>query len=142
MGCQVVIASGKEPGNLGRILEGEAVGTWFRAQGSRLSSRQSWLVHATKPKGLLQVDPGAQAALIRGKRSLLPSGIVEVEGTFGLGDPVNVAGPDRQPFARALAGYSADELRRIKGCKSADIEGILGYRSVDEAVHRDDLALL
>ena len=79
--------------------------------------------------------------MLRGK-SLLPSGVITVEGDFERGEPVDLVGPGGQTFARGLVTYSATELRRLAGRKSADIESLLGYRDLDEAVHRDDTALL
>ena len=142
VGCHVVIASGKDPGNIGRVLAGDAVGTHFPPATERLSARKRWLAHATKPKGTLQVDAGAVEAIARKGKSLLPSGIRDVRGTFGLGEPVDITGPDGAPFARGISGYAADELRLLAGKKSSEIEKVLGYRYLDEAIHRDDLVLL
>src|SRR6185437_12597571 len=102
----------------------------------RLSARKRWLAHATKPKGSLQVDAGAVEAISRKGKSLLPSGIRDVRGTFGLGEPVDITGPDGAAFARGISGYAADELRQLAGKKSSEIEKVLGYRYLDEAVHR------
>jgi glutamate 5-kinase len=118
------------------------VGTLFEAPGSRRSARTAWIAHALKPRGRLLVDEGAREAIVVGKRSLLPSGIRAVEGDFGRGDPVDLVAPQGEVFARGLSAYDDGELRRIAGRKSADIEALLGYRYLDEAVHRDDLAVL
>jgi glutamate 5-kinase len=75
-------------------------------------------------------------------RSLLPSGVKGVKGHFGVGDPVDIAVDAGRPFARGLAGYGADEVRRIAGLKTSEIEGALGYKYLDEIVHRDDLVVL
>jgi glutamate 5-kinase len=88
------------------------------------------------------VDAGAREAIVTGKRSLLPSGVRGVEGDFGRGDPVDLVDAAGVVFARGLAAYDANELRRIAGRHTADIEAVLGYRYLDEAVHRDDLAVL
>jgi glutamate 5-kinase len=88
------------------------------------------------------VDAGARRALVEQGRSLLPSGVRAVEGSFGVGDPVDIAGERGRPFARGLAGYGADEVRRIAGRKSGEIEAALGYKYLDEVVHRNDLVLL
>jgi len=80
--------------------------------------------------------------VVRRKKSLLPSGIRQVEGHFSQGDPVDLACMDGAVFARGLAAYGADELRKLAGKKTAHIEVTLGYRGLDEAVHRDDLAVL
>ncbi|OJH34340.1 glutamate 5-kinase [Cystobacter ferrugineus] len=141
-GVRCVITSGAVPGRLRAVLSGESVGTLFESSGSRRSARTAWIAHALKPKGRLIVDAGARAAVTAGKRSLLPSGIRSVEGDFGRGDPVDLVDAQGQVFARGLSAYEDGELRRIAGLKSADIESVLGYRYLDEAVHRDDLAVL
>jgi glutamate 5-kinase len=108
----------------------------------RLTGRKGWLLAAAKGKGVILVDAGARAALLDGGRSLLPSGVRGVVGAFGVGDPVDIGTDARRPFARGLAGYGADEVRRIAGLKTKEIEGALGYKYLDEIVHRNDLVLL
>jgi glutamate 5-kinase len=141
-GAPTVIAPGKRVGALLQVLAGEPVGTLFLASEEKLSSRARWVVHAHKPKGLLKVDDGARKAILVSKRSLLPSGIVEVEGSFQHGDGVEIADLKGKVFARGLVTYSSDELRRIAGHKTTEIEGLLGYKYLDEVVHRDDLVEL
>ncbi|WP_239014488.1 glutamate 5-kinase [Archangium violaceum] len=142
LGIRCVITSGAVPGRLRSVLSGEPVGSLFETSGTRRSARMAWIAHALKPKGRLIVDGGAREAVVVGKRSLLPSGIRAVEGDFGRGDPVDLVDAQGQVFARGLSAYEDGELRRIAGLKSADIESVLGYRYLDEAVHRDDLAVL
>nr|WP_253910448.1 glutamate 5-kinase [Pyxidicoccus fallax] len=141
-GIRCVITSGAVPGRLRAVLEGERVGTLFEPTGNRRSARAAWIAHALRPRGKLTVDAGAREAIVTGKRSLLPSGVRGVEGDFGRGDPVDLADESGAVFARGLATYEAAELRRIAGRRTADIEAVLGYRYLDEAVHRDDLAVL
>jgi glutamate 5-kinase len=141
-GIRCVITSGAVPGRLRAVLQGEAVGTLFEVAESRRSARMSWIAHALRPKGRLVVDAGAREAIVSGKRSLLPSGVKQVEGDFGRGDPVDLADEQGAVFARGLSAYEDDELRRIAGRKSTEIEAILGFRYIDEAIHRDDLAVL
>ncbi|WNG14851.1 glutamate 5-kinase [Cystobacter fuscus] len=141
-GVRCVITSGAVPGRLRAVLSGEPVGTLFESSGSRRSARTAWIAHALKPKGRLLVDAGAREAVTAGKRSLLPSGIRSVEGDFGRGDPVDLVDAQGEVFARGLSAYDDGELRRIAGLKSSNIESVLGYRYLDEAVHRDDLAVL
>jgi glutamate 5-kinase len=129
-----------EPGALLRLLDGEDVGTLVLAQGERKRLRQRWMLDL-KTRGELRVDDGARTALIEGKKSLLPSGVREVRGSFLSGDPVEIATLDGHAFARGLAVYSADEVRRISGLRSGEIEGRLGYRLLDCVVHRDDLVV-
>jgi glutamate 5-kinase len=142
LGVRCLITSGAVPGRLRSVLSGEPVGTLFDTPGTRRSARMAWIAHVLKPKGQLRVDAGAREAIVTGKRSLLPSGIRSVEGDFGRGDPVDLVDEQGQVFARGLSAYEDGELRRIAGLKSTDIESVLGYRYLDEAVHRDDLAVL
>ena len=129
-----------EPGSLQRLFEGEDVGTLVLAQGERLRLRQRWMLDL-KARGELRVDDGARTAVLEGKKSLLPSGVREVRGSFAQGDPVEIVSLDGRPFARGLAVYAADEVRRIAGLRSAEIEARLGYRLLDCVVHRDDLVV-
>ena len=129
-----------EPGVLPRLFDGEDVGTVIQPLGERRGLRKRWMLDL-KARGELRVDEGARAALIERKKSLLPSGVREVRGTFLSGDPVEISTLDGHPFARGLAVYSADEVRRISGLRSAEIEGRLGYRLLDRVVHRDDLVV-
>jgi glutamate 5-kinase len=141
-GIRCVITSGAVPGRLREVLEGGPVGTLFEPTGSRRSARAAWIAHALRPRGTLTVDAGAREAIVIAKRSLLPSGVRGVEGDFGRGDPVDLSDESGAVFARGLAAYDANELRRIAGRRTTDIEAVLGYRYLDEAVHRDDLAVL
>ena len=129
-----------EPRALQRLLDGEDVGTLILAQGERLRLRQRWMLDL-KARGELRVDDGARTALLEGKKSLLPSGVREVRGSFAQGDPVEIVSLDGHPFARGLAVYAADEVRRIAGLRSGEIEARLGYRLLDCVVHRDDLVV-
>jgi glutamate 5-kinase len=129
-----------EPGVLPRLFAGDDVGTVVHPLGERRGLRKRWMLDL-KTRGELRVDDGARAALIDRKKSLLPSGVREVRGTFASGDPVEIATLDGHAFARGLAVYSADEVRRISGLRSAEIEGRLGYRLLDCVVHRDDLVV-
>lgn len=110
--------------------------------GARLRSRKHWIAHALKPRGRLVLDAGAVWAVRQAGKSLLPAGVVRVEGNFGPGDPVDLVGPDGVPFARGLVSYGAADLNRIRGCRSDEIEDRLGYVTQEEVVHRDHLALL
>jgi glutamate 5-kinase len=138
----MVIASGREPGMLGRLLKDEPVGTYFLPREDRLASRKRWIAFAVPREGRLMVDAGARKALTEGGKSLLPSGIVSVEGEFAAGAAVGLAEPDGQEFARGLVNYDANELRKIRGVKTKDIEKTLGYKGLDEVVHRDNLVVL
>ncbi|MFO0600527.1 MAG: glutamate 5-kinase [Myxococcaceae bacterium] len=142
LGVRCVIAPGQKPATLTRVFAGEDVGTLFEPQPGRRDARTAWLAHAVKGKGTLVVDAGARAALVERGKSLLPSGIRAVNGHFSHGDPVDVADERGVVFARGLVAYGAEELRAIAGKRTRDIEATLGYRGLDEALHRDDLAIL
>ncbi len=141
-GVATALLSGRRPGALAGLLAGERVGTFFPPAAERLSARKGWLAVAAKGKGTILVDAGARRALLTQGRSLLPSGVRSVAGQFGVGDPVDIAVERGRPFARGLAGYGADEVRRIAGLKTGEIERALGYKYLDEVVHRNDLVLL
>ncbi|MFZ5471318.1 MAG: glutamate 5-kinase, partial [Myxococcota bacterium] len=140
-GVRCVITSGKK-GQLRAALEGGRVGTLIEPFANRRQARTAWIAHALRPKGKLWVDEGAKKAVLEAKKSLLPSGIRKVEGAFAEGDPVDLVDAEGKAFGRGLAAYGAEDLQRIAGKKSGQIEEVLGYRYLDEAVHRDDLAVL
>jgi glutamate 5-kinase len=145
-GIPAVVAPGREADVIARVLAGEDVGTLFvppaRAGTGVLSSRKHWIAYGGKPAGRIVIDDGAARALREGKKSLLPAGITAVEGEFELGDTVSVATATGGELARGLAAYPAADLRKISGLQSAAIEATLGYKSLDEAIHRDDLVIL
>ena len=141
-GVPMVIASGRGDRVLQRLLKGESVGTLFVPKADRLGARKRWLAFAVPPQGRLTVDAGARRALTERGKSLLPSGVIEVEGDFQAGEVVTLATADGKEFARGLTNYDADELRRIRGAKTTAVEGILGYKRLDEVIHRDNLVVL
>jgi glutamate 5-kinase len=141
-GIATAIALGSAPEILLEILAGDDVGTLFVPAPSRMTSRKHWLAYGARPSGRLAVDDGARRALVEQGRSLLPAGILEVEGEFALGDIVSLVDSRGTEFARGLAGYRSEDMRRIRGTQSADIESTLGYKYLDEAIHRDDLVLI
>lgn len=141
MNIPTIVASGKEPSILQRLLDGEPLGTLFSTSGEKLSKRKHWIVCAHKPRGALIVDDGAKNAILKRGRSLLPKGILDVKGKFQRGDSVSISSVDGVEFARGLAAYSSDELNKLKGVHSGQIEETLGYLLDEEAVHRDDLTL-
>ncbi len=144
-GVVMVIADGREPGVIRRLMVGEEVGTLFVPGAERMRFRKRWIAYAAVPRGALRVDEGAARALLEGGKSLLPVGIVEVEGEFEAGDMVSVvseANGRRREIARGLANYGSADLRRIQGCRSKDIPRVLGYRDFEEAIHRDNLVVI
>ena len=141
-GIPMVIASGREAGLLPRLLKGEPIGTYFQPRDDRLAARKRWIAYAVPPQGRLAVDAGAKKALTERGKSLLPSGVVTVDGQFRAGEVVALTLGDEPEFARGLVSYDADEVRLILGAKTADIARRLGYEGVDEVVHRDNLVIL
>jgi glutamate 5-kinase len=138
-GCRMVIARGEGHRPLTAIEDGARV-SWFLPPSEPRTARKRWIAGAINTAGAFVVDDGAAAALARGT-SLLPSGIVAVEGTFERGDAVVVRGADGRELARGLAAYASADARAIAGHKSAEIETLLGYRGRDEMIHRDDLVM-
>lgn len=141
-GVPTLILNGRKPGTLARAFAGEEVGTLFLPSGESLNRRKHWIAYTLRPRGRIFVDTGALVALSRHGKSLLPSGVVRVEGDFDRGSCVLVCGADGREFARGLVDYSRRELDSILGCRSSDIENRLGYRYGDEVIHRDNLVIL
>ncbi|HET6437078.1 MAG TPA: glutamate 5-kinase [Anaeromyxobacter sp.] len=141
-GVVTALLSGRRPRALPELFAGAQIGTVFARDHVRISSRKGWLAAAARGKGTILVDAGARRALAEQGRSLLPSGVRGVQGSFGVGDPVDIAVETGRPFARGLAGYAAHELRRIAGLKTSEIERALGYKYLDEVIHRNDLVVL
>lgn len=139
-GENVIIASGHDPGTLGRIIDGETVGTLFLAQGKSISPRKRWIGFSATPRGKLVLDEGACRAIARNGSSLLPIGIASLEGTFAKGDIIALCDAQGKELARGLTNYSAAEIERIKGLKSDRIAQVLGHCPYQEVVHRDNLA--
>ena len=138
-GTHMVIASGRVLHPLQTIANG-APCTWFLTPANPVTARKKWIAGSLEPRGALMIDAGAVRALRSGK-SLLPAGVVKVEGSFGRGDAVVVRGPDGHEVGRGLVAYDADDAEKIKGRSSADVLLILGYTGRTEMIHRDDLVL-
>jgi glutamate 5-kinase len=144
-GIPTVIASGHDGEVLTAVLRGEWRGTLVDRGATRLNAKSHWLKHALVASGRVFVDDGASGALIARGASLLPAGVVDVEGDFRAGDLVEIVrrGTDgERAIARGLSQYDATELRRIRGRPSHAIEAVLGYPGAETAIHRDDLVLL
>ena len=138
-GTHMVIASGRVPHPLERVAQG-APCTWFLTPANPVTARKKWIAGSLEPRGALVIDAGAVKAL-RGGKSLLPAGVVKVEGAFGRGDAVLVRGPDGHEIGRGLIAYDAEDADKIKGRSSADVLSILGFTGRTEMIHRDDLVL-
>lgn len=141
-GIECVIANGKTKNILNNIIDGKSVGTRFKASASKLLAKKRWIAFSSRARGTILVDNGAREALSGNNKSLLSSGIIEVEGNFIAGDVVKIADKASGEFARGLSNYSSSELLKIKGLKTAQIKGVLGYKGADEAVHKDNLVIL
>ncbi|MCK5710508.1 MAG: glutamate 5-kinase [Deltaproteobacteria bacterium] len=141
-GVPTIIANGKNGSTLGDIFDGEEVGTLFLPSEESLSGRKHWIAFTLKSAGEIVIDDGAKKAITSSGKSLLPSGIKEVHGNFGVGESVTCVDENGTEVARGLTSYSAGDIRKIMGSKTSDVEGILGYKYSDEVIHRDDLAVL
>lgn len=140
-GVDVIIASGSDPANIGKIVDGIPVGTRFTASQSPMEGRKRWIFGAP-PAGEIQIDAGAAAALCEGKSSLLPAGICGITGPFSRGEVVRIMDPSGKDIAHGVSQYNSDALELIKGKQSGEIEALLGYEHGSVAVHRDDLIVL
>jgi len=141
-GASTVIASGREADVLIRLAQGERLGTQLLASTEVLTARKQWLADHLQVKGSVHLDQGAVRALVNERKSLLPIGVVEVNGDFARGDVITCLGTDRREVARGLANYSSDQARRIAGRPSAEIESVLGFVEERELIHRDNLVIL
>jgi glutamate 5-kinase len=141
-GENMIIASGRQPGVLTRILDGEELGTLFLGQGKGISPYKRWLGFTAQARGRIQLDEGARAAIAEKGRSLLAAGIVATQGDFQKGDVVALCDAEGKVIARGLSNYSSSEIERIKGVRSDRIAQILGHRPYEEVIHRDNLAIV
>ena len=141
-GIPVVIMSGKKSSLLPRFINGKDVGTYFEPKKERLSSKKGWIAYGVRTKGAIRLDEGAVKALTEMGRSLLPSGIAGVEGSFEVGDYIKCLNADSRDIAKGLTNYSSKDLEKIKGKKTSEIEKILGYKYSDEVIHRDNLVIV
>ncbi|RLC04616.1 MAG: glutamate 5-kinase [Deltaproteobacteria bacterium] len=140
-GIASIIANGSKPDILKDVFSGKSCGTFFIPETSALNSRKQWIAFTKKTKGLLFVDEGAERALTKNGKSLLPSGITAVQGRFSMGDSVIIQGKNKQKIAIGMVNYNSGDLQKIIGARTSRIESILGYRHDDEIVHRDNLIL-
>jgi len=140
-GKPMVLANGARPNVILDILDGKDVGTFFIPSPAKIGRRKQWIGFSRTPRGAIIVDAGAREAIVRHGKSLLPSGIVAVTGTFQFGDTVRCLDLDGVEFARGLVNYSAEEVNAIRGKRTDAIESVLGYRFADEVIHRDNLVV-
>ncbi|HEY8463272.1 MAG TPA: glutamate 5-kinase [Bacillota bacterium] len=140
-GAAMVIMNGNDPTQIQTLFAGKSVGTLFVSQHPPVNHRKRWIAFGPRPNGVLTVDQGAERAILRQGKSLLPSGVVTVVGKFEEGDLIKVVNLKNLELARGLTNYGYEQLNRIKGHQSSEIEGILGFKSSDEVIHRDNLVI-
>ncbi|MGD2062691.1 MAG: glutamate 5-kinase [Nitrospirota bacterium] len=141
-GIATLILNGHRDGQLGHAFQGDPIGTLFWPESHALSSRKHWIAYSLTPAGRVLLDDGACRALRDRGGSLLPSGIIEVQGEFPAGSSISCCDRHGEEFARGLTNFPSDELVKIRGLHTRDIAATLGYESFDEVIHRDNLVLL
>jgi glutamate 5-kinase len=137
----MIIAKGDKPNILLKLFAGQQHGTFFLPQKQRLTSRKCWIAYSLKPKGVIQIDDGAVKAILKNGKSLLPSGIIAVKKDFGVGVAVEFQNQRNETLGVGLVNYSSEDIEKIKGLKSNRIKQVLGHKSYDEVIHRDNLAI-
>ena len=140
-GIPMVIANGGKPDILKKLFSGKDVGTFFTPKTKKLKSRKCWIAFTLKPKGVIRIDDGAAEAILNRGKSLLPSGIVGVEGEFSVGAPVEFRKTDGEALGTGLVNYNSTDIRKIMGLKSSQIKNRLGHKPYDDVIHRDNLAV-
>ncbi len=142
-GEAVIIANGMQSGILSKIMNYDDVGTLFVPYNKKITSRKRWIGFTVKPKGRVYIDEGALGAIQKKGKSLLPSGVVKIDGKFVKGDVVSIVDVvENKEIARGLMNYSDDEVRKVKGLRTSLIRKTLGYKPYDEIIHRDNMVLL
>src|ERR1035437_2261378 len=141
IGIPCIIAPGKRKRVLTDILAGKEIGTLFLPMADRLNSKKYWIAFTLRSRGRLIIDNGAKKALLDKGKSLLPSGVIDVEGDFDLGDPVSCVDREGTSLAKGLVNFSSAEIRKIMGLKTSQICQVLGHKDYDEIIHRDNLVI-
>ncbi len=140
-GIPMIIARGDKPDILLKLFSGEPHGTFFKPRKEKLANRKCWIGFTLKPKGTLRIDQGAARAILERGKSLLPSGIVEVEGDFSVGAPVAFKNGNDEILGTGLVNYSSADIRKIMGLQTGRIRQVLGDKPYDEVIHRDNLTI-
>ncbi|MFB0532478.1 MAG: glutamate 5-kinase, partial [Desulfatiglandales bacterium] len=141
-GIPTIIANGLKDNIMSTIFEGREEGTLFLPQPMPMRRRKHWIAFTKSPKGRIMVDRGAEDALVKREKSLLPSGVISVYGRFSIGDSVTIINREERGLAVGLVNYHSTDVEKIMGLKSAEIEKRLGYKHYDEVVHKDNLVLM
>jgi glutamate 5-kinase len=139
-GAAMVIARAAEKNIIRRVVTGEPLGTVF-CPGNKLDNKKHWIMYSSAVQGKISIDEGASRALVKNGKSLLPSGVVKVEGVFEMGNTVCISGPDGRQIARGITNYASEELKKIMGKKTSEIAVVLGSKDYDEVIHRNNLVL-
>ena len=141
-GIPTIIGNGLKKNIMRKIFQGKEEGTLFLPQPTPMRSRKHWIAFTKSPKGRIMVDSGAEDALVKNGKSLLPSGILAVYGKFNLGNSVMIINRKEKSLAVGLVNYHSTDVEKIMGQKSSKIENILGYKHYDEVIHKDNLVLM
>ncbi len=140
-GIPLVVADGRRTDVVVDAAAGRPVGTLFAGGAAAVKGRKLWLAYAGHPRGSVVIDDGAKEALCLRGKSLLPAGVVDVTGSFVIGDPISLTDAGGRELGRGLAGMSAEDLKKVRGLRSADIGGVLPEWDGSEVVHRDHLVI-
>ncbi len=138
-GIPMIIANGRKGDVIRNIMNSKTIGTFFKPSDKKMANRKRWLTWIVKTKGEIQIDNGAFKAIVEKKKSLLPSGVQEVYGVWASGSVIRIIDSQKREVAKGICNYSSDDLKKIKGLKTLEIESILGCKSADEVVHTDDM---
>jgi len=141
-GIPTLVVNGFDDSTAEKIFEGKSVGTLFWAGREKIKKRKHWIVHTLKPSGKITIDSGAEKAILSRGKSLLPAGVIKVEGQFEFGNAVCILGDDGKEIARGLVNYNFRDLGSIMGMRTSAVRKIFGDNFYNEVIHRDDLALL
>jgi len=141
-GIPTLVVNGFDDSIAEKIFEGKSVGTLFWAGREKIKKRKHWIVHTLKPSGKITIDSGAEKAILSRGKSLLPAGVIKVEGQFEFGNAVCILGDDGKEIARGLVNYNFRDLGSIMGMRTSAVRKIFGDNFYNEVIHRDDLALL
>lgn len=141
-GSSMVIVNGDNRNFLTDILDGKEIGTLFLGQEDHVKAKKHWMAFATKPTGSIIVDDGAEKALVNHNKSLLPKGIISIDGTFQEGEVVSILNSKKEEIAHGITNYNSMEIDLIKGLDSNVIEDKLGYKNYDEVIHKNNLVIL
>lgn len=141
-GENAIIASGREPGSLARIIQGKVVGTLVLAEGKSVTPLKRWIGFSAQSRGRLVIDDGARRAIVEQGRSLLAAGIVDASGEFVKGDIVSLVDKFQREVARGLTNYPMEEVQQIKGLRSGEIASVLGHQPYKEVIHRDNMMVM